>query len=104
MSMQGLAATGQIEAGFALLTRVEASGWLTHSWDECYLIFHTLLEACCLVGDFNSSSQVQAVLEGLGLIAVAPSATALVQGLAPWTDDGRRHSDCVVTSSDSRYI
>ena len=43
MSMQSLAATGRLGAGFALLERVEASGLLSHSDDDCYGMFHTLL-------------------------------------------------------------
>merc|ERR1712224_360841 len=80
MGMQGLTAIGQIEAGFALLTRAEANGMLSHSDNEGYSMFHALIQACRLAGDFNSASCVQAKLDQLGMIALAPVATALVQG------------------------
>ena len=83
MSMQGLAATGQIEASFVLLAREKVSGSLLHSGDSCCPMFRTPLEACRLVGDSNSASQVQAEVEWLGLITLAPMATALVQGSLP---------------------
>ena len=44
-------------------------------------MFHTLLEACNLVGETNGASQVQAVAERLSSISLVPMATALVQGL-----------------------
>ena len=75
MSMQGLATMGQIEAGFALLGRAEANGLLSKFDNEGYTIFHALIQACRLVGDFHSASRVQAALEQLGLIALAPVAT-----------------------------
>ena len=42
MSMQGLAAKGQIEMGFALLERAEGKGLLSNSDNEDYPMFHTL--------------------------------------------------------------
>ena len=45
-------------------------------------MFHTLLDACRLVGDSNNASRVQAAVERVGLIALALMATALVQGTA----------------------
>ena len=80
VSMQGLATTGRIEAGFALLTRAEANGLLSHHDHAGYPILHIFVQACRLVGDFSSASRVQAVLDRLGLIALAPVASALVQG------------------------
>ena len=78
MSMQGLATTGKVEAGFALLERAEAKGLLSNSNNEGYPMFHNLLQACRLVGDFNGASRVQAAMDRLGLIALAPVATAVV--------------------------
>ena len=80
MSMQRLVTTGQVEAGFALLERAEAKGLLSNSTNEGYPMFHNLIQACRFVGDFNSVSRVQAALDRLGLTALAPVATAVVQG------------------------
>ena len=80
MSMQGLATKGQIEAGFALLERAEVNGLLSNSNNEGYPIVNNLIQACLLVGDFSSASRAQATLDRLGLIALAPVATAVVQG------------------------
>merc|ERR1712196_274664 len=77
--MQCIATTGQIAAGLALLGRVEASG-LPYSDVACYGVFRTLGEACHAVRSSDSASQVQAAADRLGLIALAPVATALVQG------------------------
>ena len=76
--MQGLAASSQIQAGFALLERAERFGLLSHCDDGCYLMFHTLAHACRTVGDSNSSSRVQEAMDQLGVTALAPIATALV--------------------------
>jgi len=43
-------------------------------------MFHNLLQACRLTCDFNGVSRVQAVMDRLGLIALAPVATVVVQG------------------------
>ena len=83
-SMEGLAANGLIQAGFALLTRAEASGLLSHSDNDCYPMFHILLEACRLTGHSKGASRVQAMVEQLGLIALAPLATVVVQGSVRW--------------------
>ena len=80
MLMESLAATGQIQAGIALLHRVEASGMLSHLDENCDAIVYTLLETCRAVGTFDSASQIQAAVEWLGMIALAPAATALAQG------------------------
>ena len=80
MSMQGLASLGQIEAGFALLERAEAKGLLSRFDNEGYPMFHNLLQACRFVGDVKGISRVQAAIDRLGLIALAPVATAVVQG------------------------
>ena len=80
MSIQGLATMAQIEAGFSLLERAEVKGLLFKSNNEGYPMFHNLLQACRLVGDFNGVSRVQAAMDRLGLIALAPVATAVVQG------------------------
>ena len=80
MSMQGLAAMGRIEAGFSLLVRAEAKGLLSNSNKDGYQMFHTLIQACRVVGDFNSVSRAQAALDRLGLTPLAPVATAVVQG------------------------
>ena len=81
MSMQGLCTMGQIEAGFSLLERAEAKGLLSDSSNEGYQMLHILIQACRFIGDFNSVSRAQAVLDRLGLTALAPVATAVVQGL-----------------------
>merc|ERR1719281_1556554 len=43
-------------------------------------MLHTLIQACRFIGDFNSVSRAQAALDRLGLTALAPVATAVVQG------------------------
>ena len=80
MLMQALAVTCQIEVAFGLLARVEASGLLSHFDNDCYPMLRTLLEACRFDGDSNGASRVQASVDRLGLIALAPLATARVQG------------------------
>ena len=80
MSMQGLAASSQIQAGFALLERAETCGLLSHCDDHCYSMFHALVQACRMVGDSSGASQVQAAMDRLGITSLAPMATALVQG------------------------
>jgi hypothetical protein len=44
MSMQGLAATGQFEAGLALLARAETNGLLAESDEREYGMFYVLLQ------------------------------------------------------------
>ena len=90
MSMQGLAATGQIEVSFVLLWRLEASGVLTHSDDNWYPMFHMLLEACSVVGDFNGTSQVQAVVDQLGFREftkgyLGSKGAWKIKNLSPWS-------------------
>ena len=80
MSMQGLATMGQIEAGFSLLKRAEAKDLLSNSNSEGYQMFDTLIQACRFIGDLNSVSRLQAALDRLGLTALAPVATVVVQG------------------------
>ena len=80
MSMQGLATMGQIESGFSLLERAEAKGLLSRFDNEGYPMFHNLLQACRFVGDVKGISRVQAAIDRLGLIALAPVATAVVHG------------------------
>ena len=79
-SMQGLATTGQVEAGFVLLERAEAKGLLPNSENKGYPMCHNLIQACRFAGDFKGVSRVQAAMDRLGLIALAPVATAVVQG------------------------
>ena len=43
-------------------------------------MFHSLIQACRFIGDFNSVARVQAELDRLGVSALAPVATAVVQG------------------------
>ena len=62
MSVQGLATMGQVKAGFALLERAEAKGLVSNSNQEAYSMFHNLIQACRVVGDFNGVSRVQAAL------------------------------------------
>ena len=80
MSMQGLAASSQIQAGFALLERAENCGLLFHCDDHCYPMFFALVQACRTAGDSNGASRVQAAMNRLGMIALAAIATARVQG------------------------
>ena len=43
-------------------------------------MFRNLTQACRFIGDLKGVSRVQAALDRLGLIALAPVATAIVQG------------------------
>ena len=63
-----------------MLEKAEAKGLLSNCNDDGYPMFDNLLQACRLVGDFHGVSKVQAVIDRLGLIALAPVATAVVQG------------------------
>eukprot|EP00747_Dinoflagellata_sp_TGD_P180943 gnl/TRDRNA2_/TRDRNA2_34241_c0_seq1.p1 gnl/TRDRNA2_/TRDRNA2_34241_c0~~gnl/TRDRNA2_/TRDRNA2_34241_c0_seq1.p1 ORF type:complete len:145 (+),score=26.48 gnl/TRDRNA2_/TRDRNA2_34241_c0_seq1:286-720(+) len=76
MTMEYLAATGNIVTGFALLSRLKAGGLLT-AVDEanCYPMFRTLLEACHVVGDSGSASRVASAVRQLGLLPLAPGAS-----------------------------
>ena len=71
---------GRIEAGFVLIDRAEAKGLLSNSDNEGYPMLHNLIQACRFIGDLNSVFRAQAALDRLGLIALAPVATAVVQG------------------------
>merc|ERR1712167_301303 len=62
MSMQGLATTGQIVAGFALLERAAENGVLSNSQSEGYPLCHNLIQACRFVGDFKGVSRAQAAM------------------------------------------
>ena len=75
MCMQGLATMGRIESGFSLLERAEAKGLLSRFDNEGYPMFHNLLQACRFVGDVKGISRVQAAIDRLGLIALAPLTT-----------------------------
>ena len=79
MLTQSLAASGQVEAGFVLLRQM-GTGLLSHSNEDCYPVFRTLLKSCVLVGDFGGASRLQATVDQLGLKACACIATAIVQG------------------------
>ena len=81
MSMHSLAASGQMEVGFKLLTQLEASGLLSHSGTDCYSMFRKLIKACRSGGDSDSVSCVQAAMERLCLIALPPVGSALKQDL-----------------------
>ena len=70
---------GQIEAGFSLLEWAEAKFLLSNSINEGNPMFHNLVQACRLVGDLNSVSQLQAAMDRLGLTALVPVSTAVVQ-------------------------
>ena len=67
-----------------MLERAEAQGLLSYSAgnsnSKSYIMFHNLLQACRLVSDFNGLSRVEAAMDRLGLIPLAPEATAVVQG------------------------
>eukprot|EP00747_Dinoflagellata_sp_TGD_P122577 gnl/TRDRNA2_/TRDRNA2_173653_c10_seq7.p1 gnl/TRDRNA2_/TRDRNA2_173653_c10~~gnl/TRDRNA2_/TRDRNA2_173653_c10_seq7.p1 ORF type:complete len:253 (-),score=37.71 gnl/TRDRNA2_/TRDRNA2_173653_c10_seq7:94-852(-) len=80
MLMQCAAVTGEVAAGFELLGRAQASGLLSQPDDDCYTMFRTLLEACCVSGDSDGASRVHAAVGRLGLIALVPVATASVHG------------------------
>eukprot|EP00747_Dinoflagellata_sp_TGD_P201271 gnl/TRDRNA2_/TRDRNA2_74751_c0_seq1.p2 gnl/TRDRNA2_/TRDRNA2_74751_c0~~gnl/TRDRNA2_/TRDRNA2_74751_c0_seq1.p2 ORF type:complete len:100 (-),score=15.11 gnl/TRDRNA2_/TRDRNA2_74751_c0_seq1:25-324(-) len=81
MSMECLVAAGKIVDGFALLTRLTASGLLSHYHQQAfYPMFCMLLKACRSIGDFDGTSQVHASMVRLGLTAPAPLATALDHG------------------------
>ena len=77
MSVQSLAFNGQAGVGVALLARAKAAGVLSSFGQDCFVMFHTLLEACRLVGHRNIAAQVEAEVERLGLLALAPEATPL---------------------------
>lgn len=79
MLVQCVSSTGQIVAGLALLTEAEGNRLLSPSYKHCYLMCHTLLEACRAVGESDSAFVVQAAAERLGLIAVAAHAETVVQ-------------------------
>ena len=79
MMMQSFAASGQVEAGFVLLWQVGSSGLPPHSNDSCFPVFHTLLQACRVIGDFECASQLQTAVDGLGLKARACTASALLR-------------------------
>eukprot|EP00747_Dinoflagellata_sp_TGD_P128750 gnl/TRDRNA2_/TRDRNA2_174592_c9_seq16.p1 gnl/TRDRNA2_/TRDRNA2_174592_c9~~gnl/TRDRNA2_/TRDRNA2_174592_c9_seq16.p1 ORF type:complete len:272 (+),score=53.05 gnl/TRDRNA2_/TRDRNA2_174592_c9_seq16:200-1015(+) len=80
MLMQCVAITGQVAEGFTLLERAQANGLQTKFAGHCYAMCRTLLETCRVVGDVEGASRVQAAVDRLGLIALAPAATMLVQG------------------------
>lgn len=84
MSVQCLAATGQIVAGCALLARAEAEGLLSHSGENGHELFRALLEACRTVGNFDGASRVQAAVDRLGLGALAPMARMRPQVSERW--------------------
>ena len=86
MLMHGFATTSQIEAGYALLARAEASGLLCHSSELCYPMCCTLLEACHMISDSDGASCMQAVVERLGLIALVPVVMVPV-----WEEDYSDH-------------
>ena len=77
MWMQCLAMTGQIVPGFVLLTRVKASGLLSHSGGSSYQVFRTLIEACRRIHDSIGISHVRAAMDRLCLIALSPGARVL---------------------------
>merc|ERR1712060_1011660 len=77
--VQGLAVTGKITTGFALLARAEACDLLSHQIDSTYRSIRTLLDACNLVVGSYGTPRVQAAVERLDLVALAPAATVLVE-------------------------
>eukprot|EP00747_Dinoflagellata_sp_TGD_P172377 gnl/TRDRNA2_/TRDRNA2_208755_c0_seq1.p1 gnl/TRDRNA2_/TRDRNA2_208755_c0~~gnl/TRDRNA2_/TRDRNA2_208755_c0_seq1.p1 ORF type:complete len:129 (-),score=13.08 gnl/TRDRNA2_/TRDRNA2_208755_c0_seq1:13-399(-) len=81
--MQCLAATGQVVAGFALLRRGEASGFLSHSDKNCFPVFRSLLEACRAVHDSAGASLVHAARERISWMPLPPGAQALVKRSEP---------------------
>lgn len=79
-SIQSLAVTNKVASGFALLARTEASEVRTHLADDPFQYFRALLEACRMIVDVDGTSRLQAAVDRLGLIALAPVAAVLVQG------------------------
>jgi len=51
-------------------------------------MFHTLFEACRAAGDSEGVSQVQAMVERLSLIALAPEAKTLVAAVERKYENG----------------
>lgn len=88
MIMEGLAATGQIEAGFVLLTWAEASGLLSHVDAHCYPTISMLLWACRAVCNPDSASGLRVAVERLSLIALAPMAMAIMQSAVRPCENG----------------
>merc|ERR1712007_106322 len=80
-SMQGVAATNQVLAGFAALARAEANQLVYAVDDNSYTFFRTLREACRVANASDGTSRAQAALERLELIAATPVAMARVQHL-----------------------
>eukprot|EP00747_Dinoflagellata_sp_TGD_P027498 gnl/TRDRNA2_/TRDRNA2_132651_c1_seq1.p1 gnl/TRDRNA2_/TRDRNA2_132651_c1~~gnl/TRDRNA2_/TRDRNA2_132651_c1_seq1.p1 ORF type:complete len:109 (+),score=8.06 gnl/TRDRNA2_/TRDRNA2_132651_c1_seq1:130-456(+) len=74
MSMQCLAVSGQIVAGFALLWRAEAGGIMSQPGGDYYSLFRMLLEACRLLRDHQGASRLQMALDSLGLVGREPVA------------------------------
>eukprot|EP00747_Dinoflagellata_sp_TGD_P128752 gnl/TRDRNA2_/TRDRNA2_174592_c9_seq23.p1 gnl/TRDRNA2_/TRDRNA2_174592_c9~~gnl/TRDRNA2_/TRDRNA2_174592_c9_seq23.p1 ORF type:complete len:247 (+),score=42.74 gnl/TRDRNA2_/TRDRNA2_174592_c9_seq23:695-1435(+) len=93
MLMQSLAVAGQIVAGFDLLARAEACGLLTHSDENCFDMFRTLLVSCRTAGDHNGASRVQSALQRLRLIPRVPAARVLVHGSENQFENGISGTD-----------
>lgn len=71
-----------------LLAQAEVNWLLANSNDHCYPMFCTLLRACRTVADSEGASQVQAAMERLIMITLAPVATVLERGLALRNESG----------------
>eukprot|EP00747_Dinoflagellata_sp_TGD_P217636 gnl/TRDRNA2_/TRDRNA2_90010_c0_seq1.p1 gnl/TRDRNA2_/TRDRNA2_90010_c0~~gnl/TRDRNA2_/TRDRNA2_90010_c0_seq1.p1 ORF type:complete len:174 (+),score=22.45 gnl/TRDRNA2_/TRDRNA2_90010_c0_seq1:242-763(+) len=82
MMIESLATSGEIVAGFALLVHMETNSCLSDYDEDRYSMLHALLEACRAVGDSHSASRFSAAFNRVGCLARAPTARALVQGLA----------------------
>jgi len=82
MVMEGLAACGDVEAGFDLIAHAEGNGLLAHPDENCCWLFRTLLEACrahpASVHNSDRASRVQAVVDRLALTSLEPKASTLV--------------------------
>merc|ERR1712187_320419 len=81
MATQGLVVTNQTMPASCLLARIEACELLFQGVEDSYQSPRTLLEAYRAISDSDGGLRVQATVERLDLIADAPAARALEQGL-----------------------
>eukprot|EP00747_Dinoflagellata_sp_TGD_P108868 gnl/TRDRNA2_/TRDRNA2_170548_c2_seq1.p1 gnl/TRDRNA2_/TRDRNA2_170548_c2~~gnl/TRDRNA2_/TRDRNA2_170548_c2_seq1.p1 ORF type:complete len:105 (+),score=13.33 gnl/TRDRNA2_/TRDRNA2_170548_c2_seq1:108-422(+) len=75
MLMQCLGATGNIVAGFVLISRGEASGVLSQIGTDSYRFYRMLLEACRVGSDSEGASRVQVMLRCFSSIEFHPAAS-----------------------------
>eukprot|EP00747_Dinoflagellata_sp_TGD_P197921 gnl/TRDRNA2_/TRDRNA2_69892_c0_seq1.p1 gnl/TRDRNA2_/TRDRNA2_69892_c0~~gnl/TRDRNA2_/TRDRNA2_69892_c0_seq1.p1 ORF type:complete len:162 (+),score=31.24 gnl/TRDRNA2_/TRDRNA2_69892_c0_seq1:72-557(+) len=84
MLVQSLVTSGQVVAGFELLSKAQAAGLLSLMGENCYAMFHLLLAVCRATGDSGGASRVKALQERIGFSALAPIAAAQLQGSSRW--------------------